>query len=106
MNQTVQIILSYNKFVRSRGIRFIFVPIPNKENILYDYLHTKRPVFLEQLISELKGHGIETIDTQKAFEEVFRKNQVLLYHPEDTHWNANAVKLTAELIKNWLVKKE
>jgi hypothetical protein len=106
LNQTIQIILSYNNTVRSRGIRFIFVPIPNKENIFYEYLQTKRPVFLEQLISELKSYGIETIDTQKAFEEAFQKNQILLHHTDDTHWNANGVKLTAELIKNWIEKKE
>lgn len=106
LNQTIQIIISYNNTVRSRGIRFIFVPIPNKENIFYEYLETKRPLFLEQLISELKSYGIETIDTQKAFEEAFQKKQVLLYHTDDTHWNANGVKLTAELIKNWIEKKE
>ena len=75
-------------------------------NIFYEYLQTKRPVFLEQLISELKSYGIETIDTQKAFEEAFQKNQILLHHTDDTHWNANGVKLTAELIKNWIEKKE
>ena len=98
LDKTVQIIRSYNEVVRSRGIRFIFLPIPNKENIFYKCLETMKPVFLEQLISELKSYGVETIDTQRAFEEAFQKNKVLLYHTDDTHWNGNAVRIAADLL--------
>ena len=66
----------------------------------------KRPVFLEQLISELKEHGIETIDTQKAFEEAFQKNQVLLYHTDDTHWNGNAVRIAADLLTKVIEERD
>ena len=106
LDRAIQIIKSYNNALKSRGIRFIFLPIPNKENIFFESLQTKRPVFLEKLISALKGHGIETIDTQKAFEEAFQKNQILLYHTDDTHWNANAVKIAADLITRALERKE
>jgi hypothetical protein len=106
LDKAIQIIKSYNNAVKSRGIRFIFLPIPNKENIFYEHLQTKRPVFLEQLISELKSHGIETIDTQKAFEEAFRKNQVLLYHTDDTHWNGNAVRIAAGLLIKVIEEKD
>ncbi len=97
-DKVVQMIKSCNEAVKRRGMRFIFLPIPNKENIFYEDLQTKRPVFLQQLISELKSQGIETIDTQKAFEEAFQKNEILLYHTDDTHWNGNGVKLTADLL--------
>ena len=60
---------------------------------------------MERLISELKRYGVETIDTQKAFEEAFEKNQILLYHTDDTHWNANGVRLTAELLVKAIEKK-
>jgi alginate O-acetyltransferase complex protein AlgJ len=106
LDRAIQIIKSYNNALKSRGIRFIFLPIPNKENIFFESLQTKRPVFLEKLISALKGHGIEAIDTQKAFEEAFQKNQILLYHTDDTHWNANAVKIAADLITRALERKE
>ena len=105
LDKAIQVIRSYNDAVKSRGIRFIFLPIPNKENIFYEYLETRRPVFLERLISELKSHGIETIDTQKAFEEVFRKKKVLLYHTDDTHWNGNAVRIAADLLAEVIEKK-
>jgi hypothetical protein len=106
LDKAIQVIRSYNGVIKSRGIRFIFLPIPNKENIFHELLKTERPVFLEALIAELKKHGVETIDTQKAFEEAFQKNNISLYHTDDTHWNANAVRLTAALIKSWIEKKE
>lgn len=97
-DKAIQVSRSYNDAVKHRGIRFIFLPLPNKENILNEYLETKKPIFLEQWTSGLKRHGIETIDTQKPFEEVFEENKVLLYHTDDTHWNANGVELKVELI--------
>ncbi len=106
LDKTVQIVRSYKDAVDKRGIRFIFLPIPNKENIFYECLGTKRPVFLEQLISELKRYGVETVDTQKAFERASQKEKVLLYHTDDTHWNGNAVQLAADLIKELIGRKK
>ena len=82
-----------------RGIRFIFAPIPNKETIYYEYLpNRRRPVFLEQLVRALREKGIETVDSQKAFEDEYRKNATLLYFLDDTHWNQDGVRLMADLI--------
>jgi alginate O-acetyltransferase complex protein AlgJ len=106
LDKIIQIIRSYNEVVRSRGIRFIFLPIPNKENIFYKCLETMKPVFLEQLISELKRYGVETVDTQRAFDVAFQKNHVLLYHTDDTHWNENAVRITADLINELIESKK
>jgi alginate O-acetyltransferase complex protein AlgJ len=104
-DKAVQVIKTYDEFLRSKGIRFIFLPIPEKENIYHESLHTERPVFLEQLISTLKNLGIETVDTQTAFDDAFRKG-VLLYHTNDTHWNENAVKIAADLIKEMIERKK
>jgi len=104
-DKAVEVIKTYDEFLRSKNIHFIFLPIPEKENIYYETLHTQRPVFLEQLISALKNLGIETVDTQTAFEDAFQKG-VLLYHTNDTHWNENAVKITADLIKELIEKKK
>lgn len=106
LDRAIQVIRSYRGVAESRGIRFIFLPIPNKENIFYECLGTRRPVFLEQLISQLKRHGVETVDTQRAFERASQKEKVLLYHTDDTHWNGNAVRITAGLIKELIQKKK
>jgi hypothetical protein len=104
-DKAVQIIKAYDELLRSKGICFIFLPIPEKENIYHEALQTKKPVFLGQLISTLKNLGIETVDTQTAFDDAFRKG-VLLYHTNDTHWNENAVKITADLIKELIERKK
>jgi hypothetical protein len=90
----------YDKAFAEKGIRFIVLPLPSKENIYYRY--RKNPVktqFMSELISELKKAGVETVDTQKAFEEeVIKEEPKLLYHTDDSHWTGDAVKIAADLI--------
>jgi alginate O-acetyltransferase complex protein AlgJ len=96
--KTVHTIAHYNKIVTSRNVRFIFLPIPNKENIHYDVLPLKKKsIFLKSLIADLQQNEIEVIDTQSAFEEAKNKG-VSLYFSDDTHWNEEGVNLTANLI--------
>jgi alginate O-acetyltransferase complex protein AlgJ len=98
-DKVVSTINAYHRFFTQRGIRFIFLPIPNKENIYYDLLPLKRkPVFLEQLIAVLKDSCIETIDTQRVFEEARSTQGAPLFHTDDTHWNVNGVRIVARLI--------
>jgi len=104
-NKVVEVVKGYDEVLRGKGIRFIFLPIPEKENIYHEMLGTKRPVFLGQLISTLKNLGVETVDTQSAFEDAFRKG-VLLYHTNDTHWNENAVKIGADLLAKTIEGKD
>ena len=58
------------------------------------------------LISELEKDGIEAIDTQSLFDYEYNRNNVMLYHNDDTHWNAKGVKVTAELIKEQIMSEE
>jgi len=95
---------SVNAFFKSRGVRFIFLPIPNKENYYYRELGTAKPQFLTKLIERLKALGVEVVDTQTAFDQAARTSGETLYHDDDTHWNAKGVKLTAALLEN-LIKK-
>jgi alginate O-acetyltransferase complex protein AlgJ len=105
-SKTIHTIVTYDQALKMKGIRFIFLPIPNKENIYHDYLpRQERPVFLERLIAELKDKNIEVVDTQRAFEERYRKHSSLLYHLDDTHWNENAVYMTAGLIQEIIEKQ-
>ena len=106
LDKAIQIIKRYQNAINSRKLRFIFLPIPNKENIFYESLQTPKPTFLKRLIEGLKREGVETIDTQKAFEEVYEKEGTLLYQTDDTHWNAAAVALTATLIQEAMGKIE
>jgi alginate O-acetyltransferase complex protein AlgJ len=96
-HKAVKTIEAYDRVLKNKGIRFIFLPIPNKENIYRDCLpDPKRPVFLEQLIQELKRRNIETVDTQRAFENEYQNHSTLLYFLDDSHWNPKGVQLAAD----------
>jgi alginate O-acetyltransferase complex protein AlgJ len=89
----------YKKTIEKRGIAFIFLPIPNKENIYYDYLkNSTKPSFLKKLILALKEKGIAVADTQTAFDEAKIKQKELLFHRDDSHWNKWGVLTTADLL--------
>ena len=97
--RAVTVILSYKRLFDRWGTRFIFLPIPNKENILYDMLPSrKKPVFVRNLIAALSAAGVETIDTQQAFEEAYRSHGTTLYQMDDSHWNREGVRLAARLL--------
>jgi alginate O-acetyltransferase complex protein AlgJ len=102
LRTSVNNIKKFHDIFHSMGIRFIFLPIPNKETIYYKYLHTQKPAFLDRLNVSLRELNIETIDTHKAFENAFEKNSVLLYHPDDTHWNKNGVRIAADILAQQL----
>jgi hypothetical protein len=96
-HKAVKRIEAYDRVLKNKGIRFIFLPIPNKENIYHDCLpDPKRPVFLEELIQELKRRNIETVDTQRAFEDEYQNHSTLLYFLDDSHWNPKGVHLAAD----------
>jgi alginate O-acetyltransferase complex protein AlgJ len=105
INAFAQNIKKTSDFFTSKGIRFIFLPIPNKENIHHQYLGTKKPVFLENLIKKLNELNIEVVDTQKAFDYMTAKTTSSLYQRDDTHWNAEGVKVTADLLEDLIRKK-
>ncbi|MBA4419206.1 MAG: hypothetical protein C0392_15060 [Syntrophus sp. (in: bacteria)] len=98
-DEALRVIVFYNKVFQEKGIRFIFLPIPNKENIYYELLPSKKkPVFLRQLIDALKSAGVETMDTQKAFEEAHKKGGELLFQTDDSHWSRRGVQIAASLL--------
>jgi hypothetical protein len=99
--RVIKILEACKRILEEGGIRFIFAPIPNKETIYYEYLpNRRRPSFLEHLARELRERGIETVESQKAFEDEYRRNATLLYFLDDTHWNGDGVRVMADLLVN------
>jgi len=101
----VERITKYDDFLKKRGIRLIFLPIPNKETIHYQYLKTKKPDFLERLTGRLEELNVEVINTQKAFDDFYQKTGSMLYHADDSHWNALGVRITADLLEKQIKTK-
>lgn len=106
IKRAAKVIEEYRNVLNSKGIRFIFMSIPNKENIYYQILPSKKKaLFLTRLMKELKSRNIEVIDVQSEFEKINNKG-VLLYIPDDSHWNAVGVKTAARLLINEINKNE
>lgn len=90
-----------------QDIKFIFLPIPDRENIYFDEIpHSHRPsdlspeersLFLRQLILELQRNDVTVIDTLSAY-ELAKDTGIHPYHLDDTHWNATGVQIVADLI--------
>jgi len=100
INYVADTIIKYKNYCDSIGVNFIFLPLPNKETVYYNYVPLdKQPTYIAELYSVLNKKGVNTINTIKIFND--EKANSLLYHLDDTHWNSNGVKIVA----NELAKK-
>ena len=99
------VIEGYNNYFKSQNIKFLFLPIPNKENIYYKMFPSqKKPSLLSDLIKELKERNIPVIDMQTAFDKAYENDGKTLYHLDDSHWNIEGVDVAAQLIDSVLMK--
>ena len=97
-------ISSYNEFCKARNIEFVFLPCPNKESLYYDYAGLdKQPDFLHKLHIALKERGIKTINLLEKFN--VEKNNQLLYHYDDTHWNSKTSHIVTQELISCLYQK-
>jgi hypothetical protein len=80
-------------WLAKRGIRYLFVVVPNKQTIypeyLPDYLQKERGQSrLQQLMAYLKTHSdVSILDLSGSLTEAKKRHR--LYHLTDTHWNDN-----------------
>jgi alginate O-acetyltransferase complex protein AlgJ len=97
------ILEGYKIALEERGIKFMFLPIPNKENIYYQLLPSKKkPDFLPRLMAELHKRQIIAVDLQTNFEQLYKNKNISLYPADDAHWNHVAVEVAAGLVKERL----
>jgi alginate O-acetyltransferase complex protein AlgJ len=98
--QIARILESYKSVLQSRGIKFIFLPVPCKKTIYYDIApgQSQSDAFTRFIIS-LQADGITTINLERAFLDARKEDKgLLLYQLDDSHWNYKAVKITADLL--------
>jgi alginate O-acetyltransferase complex protein AlgJ len=109
IDQVVSEIQACNTLFEKKGIKFIFLPIPDKEDVYFDTIPaayrdtipTSRSEFLNRLTAALIQKGIAVVPTEAAFLEA-RAKGIQLYQLDDTHWNPAGVQLTATLIQQML----
>lgn len=99
----------YRHEAERRGIRFLFMPVPTKENIYWDRIPdamkkgVEKPSFTPSLLRELRKAGVETVDLEPVFRKA-RQDGAVLYRLDDTHWSAEAVRLAAAEIRRKLAE--
>lgn len=96
LKHSLKTIAAYNQKCKELGIKFIFIPMPNKETVYFDYVpYEKQPPFLFQLDTMMRKAGITTFNPLEIYNEERKKGQ-FLYHLDDTHWNKLAVNAVAD----------
>jgi len=100
IERIVSRLIEYKRVLSERGIRFIFVPMPDKDTIYYRLADKKeKPTFLDDLAAASRKAGIETADVKLTFEKVLEKdNDLMLYIPDDSHLNENGTEIVADLL--------
>lgn len=99
IQQIADVLEGYKAALQERGIKFLFLPIPNKENIYYEMLPSKKkPDFLPRLLAELHKRNVDVVNMQPVFEQLHQEKKVALYPADDAHWNSVAVEVAANLV--------
>lgn len=103
IDSMADVLEGYKQALAERGIAFVFMPIPNKENIYHQLLPSKKkPDFLPRLMAELRKREVEAVNTQPLFERLYLEENTALYPADDAHWNNTAVKAAASLLAQHL----
>lgn len=106
MEEVANTILSYKQFCDDENIKFVFVPLPNKETVYFDKVPLEsEPNYISQLLANLQEEGVETLNLQHIFREERKKNEHLLYQLDDSHWNAKGIEIAASELANKLKNK-
>lgn len=103
IKQIADVLEGYKQALAERGIPFVFMPIPNKENIYHQLLPSgQKPDFLPRLVAELQRRNVKVVDMQSTFEHLYLNEKKKLYPADDGHWNNTAVVAAAELLAQHL----
>jgi alginate O-acetyltransferase complex protein AlgJ len=75
---------------KRRGMKFIFVIVPNKESVYAEYMpdnvvRLSEKSRTDQIIDSVNNDGVSVLDLRKILDEGKKHSRV--YHQTDTHWN-------------------
>ncbi|MCX7725979.1 MAG: hypothetical protein N2053_03920 [Chitinispirillaceae bacterium] len=102
-------IVEFKNYLNSIGIDLLFVIVPTKEEIYYEFFSdsTKDPeipliaTYGRKFMFDLQLAGVEVIDLLSNFLKVkfkWKKDNKYLYQKQDTHWSGEGIKVAASII--------
>lgn len=95
------------KYVESKGLSFVFTIAPNKNSLYGEYMPYYYRSFQKQESNRvrikpyLETEGVCYVDLY----ETFSKQENVLYHKQDSHWNNEGAALAADSILSYLEKE-
>jgi len=103
------IIVEFKRQLEARGVDFLFVPVPTKDEIFPEEIDGRGRAFAgrivnpyeRKLLADLGAAGVETIDLLPAFlaaREPDKVERELVFQHQDTHWTDRGLRLAARLI--------
>ncbi len=108
-------ILSFKEHMDKHNVNFLFVAVPNKEEIYFDKLSdsiTQPAVpivnpYGRKFFADLQEAGVEVIDLLPAFLEAKdddANHTEPLYQYHDTHWTKRGIQVAARIISNRIME--
>ncbi len=101
IGSAAQALKSMHEACLAKGATFIFVCAPNKNSVYPEMMPSRYEMNTEgrdidRLTSELDSLGVPYIDLRGVLTDA--KEQALIYHKRDTHWNTEGARIAFEAI--------
>lgn len=107
VQRIIPVLKRYQETLKSRGIEMIFLPVPNKESLYYKMIPGRQvSIFYLTLAEAAREAGIPTLNLLEYYANVQFKDQTLLYHLDDSHWNRYGTQLAAEGLAQMIEPKK
>jgi len=101
-HESIKSITLCNEKCKKWGVKFIYIPMPNKETVYWDLVpYSKQPNLLFLVASALNKLGIENINPLPVYNREKKKGR-WLYNLDDTHWASPAVNVLAKEIVHYI----
>lgn len=95
LDETVALIAAREREFAALGKRYVFLPVPAKQNLYAGDVDDYTRNFISTLVARLRAEGVEAVDLAAPFQA--HKDEGLFF-AFDTHWNARGAALAARVI--------